>query len=207
MKIPLHYQVSEYDCGPTSLVNALSFLFEREEIPPELLRNIMLYCLDCYNLKGEEGRSGTSRLAMMYLSNWLDGYGKTGRLPISSQYVSGNDVYIGPGSKLNHALQCNGVVVVRLFLDEWHFILLTGKGEQVVLAFDPYLSTELFDEHPEISLELDPWHYNRIIPDKCLNQVEEVLYALGPKEMREAVIIYNENTRKSLPEQQIEYYI
>ncbi|MGM9530068.1 MAG: peptidase C39, partial [Phascolarctobacterium sp.] len=167
MKIPLHYQVSNYDCGPTSLVNALSYLFEREEIPPELLRNIMLYCLDCYNLQGEEGRSGTSRLAMMYLSNWLDGYGKTGRLPISSQYVSGSDVYIGPGSKLNHALQCNGVVVVRLFLDEWHFILLTGKGDQVVLAFDPYLSTELFEEHPEISLEYDPWHYNRIIPDAC----------------------------------------
>ena len=66
MKIPLHYQVSNYDCGPTSLVNALSVLFEREDIPPELIRNIMLYCLDCYNLQGEEGRSGTSRLAMMY---------------------------------------------------------------------------------------------------------------------------------------------
>lgn len=207
MKIPLHYQVSNYDCGPTSLVNALSYLFEREDIPPELLRNIMLYCLDCYNLQGEEGRSGTSRLAMMYLSNWLDGYGKTGRLPISSQYLSGSDVYIGIGSKINHALQCNGVVVVRLFLDEWHFILLTGKGDQVVLAFDPYLSTELFEEHPEISLEYDPWHYNRIIPDACFNREEELLYALGPKEMREAVIIYNENTRKSLPEQQIEYYI
>ena len=73
MKIPLHYQVSNYDCGPTSLVNALCVLFEREDIHPELIRNIMLYCLDCYNLQGEEGRSGTSRLAMMYLSNWMNG--------------------------------------------------------------------------------------------------------------------------------------
>lgn len=47
MKNPLHYQFSEYDCGPTSMQNAISFLFEREEIPPEVLRNIMLYCLDC----------------------------------------------------------------------------------------------------------------------------------------------------------------
>ena len=105
MKIPLHYQVSNYDCGPTSLVNALCVLFEREDIPPELIRNIMLYCLDCYNLQGEEGRSGTSRLAMMYLSNWMDGYGKTGRLPIASEYVTGRDVFIGPGSKINQALQ------------------------------------------------------------------------------------------------------
>lgn len=34
MKIPLHYQITEYDCGPTSLLNGLSFLFEREEIHP-----------------------------------------------------------------------------------------------------------------------------------------------------------------------------
>ena len=32
--------------------NAISFLFEREEIPPEVLRNIMLYCLDCYSSEG-----------------------------------------------------------------------------------------------------------------------------------------------------------
>lgn len=34
MKNPLHYQLSEYDCGPTSMMNALAYLFEREEIPP-----------------------------------------------------------------------------------------------------------------------------------------------------------------------------
>ena len=42
MKNPLHYQLTEYDCGPTSLLNAVNYLFEREEIPPEIVRNIML---------------------------------------------------------------------------------------------------------------------------------------------------------------------
>ena len=42
MKNPLHYQLSEYDCGPTSMMNALAYLFEREEIPPEAIRNMML---------------------------------------------------------------------------------------------------------------------------------------------------------------------
>ena len=55
MKNPLRYQLSEYDCGPTSMLNALAFLFEREDIPPEAVRNIMLYCLDCY---GSDGVSG-----------------------------------------------------------------------------------------------------------------------------------------------------
>ena len=86
MKNPLRYQLSEYDCGPTSMLNALAFLFEREDIPPEAVRNIMLYCLDCYGSDGVSGKSGTSCAAMMFLSNWLNGFGKIGRLHISTQY-------------------------------------------------------------------------------------------------------------------------
>ena len=85
MKNPPRYQLSEYDCGPTSMLNALAFLFEREDIPPEAVRNIMLYCLDCYGSDGVSGKSGTSCAAMMFLSNWLNGFGKIGRLHISTQ--------------------------------------------------------------------------------------------------------------------------
>lgn len=95
MKNPLRYQLSEYDCGPTSMLNALAFLFEREDIPPEAVRNIMLYCLDCYGSDGVSGKSGTSCAAMMFLSNWLNGFGKIGRLHISTQYLSGPAVNFG----------------------------------------------------------------------------------------------------------------
>ncbi len=33
MKNPLNYQTTEYDCGPTTLINAISFLFEKEGNP------------------------------------------------------------------------------------------------------------------------------------------------------------------------------
>lgn len=49
MKVPFSYQKTEFDCGPTSLTNALSFLFDREEIPPEMIRRIMAYCLDGFD--------------------------------------------------------------------------------------------------------------------------------------------------------------
>ena len=55
MKNPLRYQMTEYDCGPTSLLNAVSFLFEREQIPPELVRSVMLFCLDCFGADGAAG--------------------------------------------------------------------------------------------------------------------------------------------------------
>lgn len=76
MKSPLRYQISDYDCGPTSMLNAVSFLFEREQIPPELIRNIMLFSLDAFSPDGAFGKSGTSCTAMMFLSNWLSGLDK-----------------------------------------------------------------------------------------------------------------------------------
>ena len=146
MKNQLHYQLSEYDCGPTSLLNAISFLFEREEIPPEILRNIMLYSLDCYGSEGAPGKSGTSCTAMMFLSNWLDGYGRTGNLPISSQYISGKAVVVHQDSKINDALRRGGVAVVRLYYDVAHYVLLTEERDGNVLMFDPYYQMEAFPQ-------------------------------------------------------------
>ena len=87
MKNPLHYQISEYDCGPTSMLNAIIYLFDREQIPPDIIRSIMLYCLDCYGACGAPGKSGTSCAAMMFLSNWLNGCGTAGLLSISSRFI------------------------------------------------------------------------------------------------------------------------
>ena len=127
MKNPLHYQFSEYDCGPTSMQNAISFLFDREEIPPEVLRNIMLYCLDCYSSEGVPGKSGTSCAAMMFLSNWLNSMGNLGILPVKSRYLSGKEVYLGNESYVNDALRRGGAVVLRLFSDEWTMFFLQAK--------------------------------------------------------------------------------
>lgn len=44
-------------------MNAIIYLFEREQIPPDLIRNIMLYCLDGYGAEGAPGKSGTTRAA------------------------------------------------------------------------------------------------------------------------------------------------
>ena len=91
MKNPLHYQISEYDCGPTSMLNAIIYLFDRDEIPPEVIRNTMLYCLDCYSKEGIPGKRGTSRAAMMFLSNWLNEFGNLGMMTVSSEYLSGSE--------------------------------------------------------------------------------------------------------------------
>lgn len=206
MKNPLHYQLSEYDCGPTAVLNAVSFLFERDQIPPEVIRNIMLYCLDCYGTDGVSGKKGTSAVAMMFLSNWLDGFGKVGRLSVSSQYISGRSVYLGEDSLLNDAIRRRGVAVVRLFLDEWHYVLLTGLEDDRVMMFDPYYIDQPFEQKDIQMITDHPSEYNRIMPQSYLNCEEETLYAMGPVEGREAVLLFNEDI-KLTPEKTIEYFI
>lgn len=206
MKNPLHYQLSEYDCGPTTMLNAMSYLFEREELYPELIRNIMVYSLDCYGSEGTPGKSGTSRMAMMFLSNWINGFGEIRHLPVTSRYLSGKSVYLGSESYVSDALRRGGVAVVRLYLEEAHYVLLTGIKDGKILVFDPYYQAEPF-EQKDILLDLDhPMEYNRIVPESYFNQETEEVYAFGPWEGREAVLLFNERT-KLVPEKSIEYFI
>ena len=206
MKNPLHYQLTECDCGPTTMMNAISFLFEREKIPPEIIRNIMLYCLDCYGEEGEPGKHGTSRMAMLFLSNWLCQFGKIGRLSVKTRYLSGKCVYLGKESYINEVLHRGGVVVLRLLYEVEHYVLLTGEKDGLIYLFDPYYEEEPYKE-PDIVMAWDhPFEYNRIVPMKYFNHEENTTYALGPEEEREAVLIFNKET-ELIPEKTIEYFI
>ena len=206
MKNPLHYQLTEYDCGPTSMLNAINFLFKREEIPPEILRNIMLYCLDCYGSEGSPGKSGTSRTAMMFLSHWLEGFGQTGKLAVSSQYLSGESVVLQKDSKIIDTLHRGGVAVVRLYYDVEHYVLLTGEQDGNIYMFDPYYEETPFPQKDIIVTLEHPFSYNRIVPMSYFNQEDHELYSMGEPAFREAVLLFNEKT-KLTAEKTIEYFI
>lgn len=199
MKVPLRYQITEYDCGPTSLLNGLSFLFEREEIPPEVVRNIMLFCLDSYGADGFSGKRGTSHAAMQFLSHWLDGFGQTGRLPLKSAYLSGQDVNLGQNGRIRDALMRGGAAVVRVDLEGWHYILLTGIEGDSVFAFDPYRADDAAME--EVSEK-----YNRRLSARVMESTSIRSYAFGPIEEREAVLLFNGRTVLT-EEETVEYMI
>ena len=206
MKVPLRYQMTEYDCGPTSLLNALSYLFEREEIPPEVVRNIMLFCLDSYGTDGFYGKSGTSHTAMQFLSHWLDGFGQTGRLSVSSRYLSGQEVNFGQNSFLTDALHRGGAAVVRVDLDGWHYILLTELADGQVRAFDPYRVKDAGDFAAAGGEPGHPESCNRVIPVEQMERTDLSPYAMGPAEGREAVILFNGKTVLT-EEKTVEYMI
>ena len=213
MKNLLNYQSSEYDCGPVTLTNAIRYLFDREVLYPDIIKYIMLYCLDSYNEKGEIGKLGTSASAMMFLANWMNQFGKMKNFPITCEFLSGDDVHISQDSKILCALQQGGVVVLRLYLEVAHYVLLTGIEGDSLYIFDPYYEEEddpEFDEEyydPGITLINDqPKRANRLISIERLNRTTKNFYEMGPYDIREAVIIFNTDTRL-LPENTIDYFI
>ena len=206
MKNPLRYQISEYDCGPTSMLNAVSYLFPREAIPPEVIRSIMLYCLDCFGADGAYGKCGTSCTAMMFLSNWLNGFGQVGQLPISSRYLSGREVNFAQNGRLRDALHRGGAAVVRVDFEGWHYVLLTDVRDEQVYLFDPYYRAEPFRDAALQMVTDRPAEYNRIVPVGYLEREIQDVYALGPLEGREAILLFNERTRLT-EEKTVEYMI
>lgn len=205
MKVPLRYQMTEYDCGPTSLLNAMSFLFEREELLPELVRNIMLYSLDSYGADGCSGKSGTSHAAMMFLSHWLESFGKTGQLDIRSMYLTGREVNWSQHSRLRSALLRGGCAVVRLDLDSWHYVLVTGLDGENVRLFDPYQMPEPFSLDG-VQIVQDQYACNRIVPAGMFESEDIHPYAFGPYDTREAVLLFNGKTMLT-EENTVEYFI
>ena len=171
MKTPLHYQISEYDCGPTTMMNAMSFLFTREQLLPEIVQHIMLYSLDAYNAKGETGRSGTSRMAMMFLSNWLTQFGKACQFPVACKYLSQDAVYLGGDSELTQTLRCHGAVIVRLNYGGDHYVLLTEQEGEQVSMFDPYFRKRPFIQEDIALIDSEPFKRNRIVTIDRLNEI------------------------------------
>jgi hypothetical protein len=213
MKNLLNYQSSEYDCGPVALTNAIRYLFDREVIYPDVIKYIMLYCLDSYNEEGEVGKRGTSASAMMFLSNWLNQFGHMKNFPIACEFLSGEDVYLAQNSRIIGALQQGGCVVLRLFLDVGHYVLLTGIEDDSLYLFDPYYEEpddpELDDEYLSEGITFitdQPKRANRLVSMERLNRTTEGFYEMGPLDIREALIVFNQDTRLT-PDATIDYFI
>ena len=202
MKNLLNYQTSEYDCGPASLLNGIRYFFEREEIVPDLVKFIMLYCMDSYNEAGELCKHGTSAAAMNYMASWMNHFGRVKKFPIACEFFTGEEVVISPESRIGLALKKGGAVVVHVFLEVPHYVLLTGMEDGRVLLFDPFYEElddpELDEEYDtdEIAFLLDcPKKANRSVSMERMNRTTKDYYEMGEYACREAFIMYNTTLR------------
>ncbi|MBO5560725.1 MAG: peptidase C39, partial [Firmicutes bacterium] len=116
------------------------------------------------------------------------------------------EVYISRDSKIAVCLQQGGAVVSRVMLGGWHYVLLTGIDEEFVYLFDPYFRKNPFKEDGIEMINNAPTKWNRKVRFDIMNKSGKTNYALGEPEIRETMLIYNTDTRRTA-ENSIEYFI
>ncbi|MCI9063677.1 MAG: hypothetical protein HFJ17_03650 [Clostridia bacterium] len=161
-KTPLSYQITEYDCGQTTFLNALRYLFKRSEIEPRIMKMVMQNTLDKSNSKGEIGKGGTSIYAIEFLSQWLNDISNVSDMKIETKIIKGEDV----NTYNEDLLQCldkGGVAIFSVWQSEKHYVLCTKIDEKYVYMFDPYyLNINYYDNEEECEIIKDrPFEFNR----------------------------------------------
>ncbi len=195
MKSPLSYQQSEYDCAPVTFLNAFSFLCEREEIDPLLIKAIYQQSLDSVDARGNPGKHGTSEQAVASLATWINQYSSQTGLGIVCKYLSRNEItsenlYITDGVKLG------GVLLACIhFAGSYHYVLVTGLDDKFVYFFDPYYMTVDPREIEFAWISDQPLKMNRRVNKDVFFGVESRPYALGEIAKREGVLIRREKAK------------
>ncbi|MBQ3297716.1 MAG: C39 family peptidase [Bacilli bacterium] len=163
MKIPLRYQNTEYDCGTTSFVNALAYIYEREDIPVELLKAIYRFTLDVDGKDGIEGTGGTSRKHAELLAKYFTEYAnKNDEFDINCKILYGKDVTL---EKMKKTLDDNGVIIARCWQDAEHYVLITKIDDNFAYIFDPYyLKEDYYVKDDDVAIVLhEAFTHNRLV--------------------------------------------
>ena len=196
-KVPLQYQVSEYDCVPTTFINALAYLFDRRSIPPLVIRHIYIYSLDSVSSGGRIGIGGTSSHAIRLLGHWLGAY-KTRKFSVSTEYLEGEQVHLQGDSKIISCLRdAKGVALCHIHLGgrDWHYILATELEKGWVHAFDPYWRQALrgLDGKVCVLKNTDGRSPNVAIKRDWLDSVSnQRRFCLGTRRNRECLLMWRE---------------
>jgi len=194
LKIPLNYQRSEYDCVPTTFLNALSYLCDREEIDPVIIKAIYRHSLDSRDSHGNPGKRGTSEQAVKSLAIWVNEYSRKIGLGIHCKFLSTKKITL-ESSLITTRVNLGGVLLACIhFAGSYHYVLVTGLDEHFAYVFDPYYRTVNSEEQEFDFITSQPLNMNRRVRKEVFFGVESQPYALGEVSKREGVLMYREKT-------------
>jgi hypothetical protein len=188
MKVPMRYQNTEYDCGTTSFVNAIAYLFDREDVPVELLKAIYRYTLDV-ETEGIIGKGGTSRTHAEMLAKYFVKFAnETKGFNLKCKILSKDQVNLDDMKK---CLDNNGVIVARCWMEVEHYVIITKIDDNFAYLFDPYyLDEDYYYGDDEVAIALhQTFTHNRVVKLTRLMSEEYKDFSLLPVNDREVILI------------------
>ena len=189
MKVPLRYQNTEYDCGTTSFVNALAYLYDREDVPVELLKSIYKFTLDVEGKDGVVGKGGTSRKHAELLAKYFSGYANENKyFNIHCKILYGKNVTL---ERMESTLKNNGVIVARCWQEGEHYVLITKIDDTFAYIFDPYyLEEDYYVNDEDVAIVLhETFTHNRVVKISRLFDESHKDFSLLETKKRSVILI------------------
>lgn len=189
MKIPLRYQNTEYDCGTTTFVNALAYLYDREDIPVELLKKIYKITLDVKDSEGIIGKGGTSRSHAELLSKYFAEYAnQNDNFDLECEILTSDKINI---EYMKNNLNRKSVIIARCWQDGEHYVLITKIDDIFAYIFDPYyLEEDYYTQDSDVAIVLhETFSHNRLVKIERLFDESKKDFSLLEKKNRSVIIL------------------
>lgn len=197
MKIPLNYQQSEYDCVPVTFLNAFSYLCEREEIDPVLIKEIYRRSMDSHDAQGNPGRKGTSEQAVKELASWINLHSSKTGLGVCCRFLSTGQL-TSDNCSISERIGVSGALMACIhFAGSYHYVLVTGIDEHFVYLFDPYYIALNPQENDFSFITDQPLTMNRRVKKEVFFGTESRPYALAEVSKREGVLVFRGKSEKA----------
>lgn len=193
-KTPLDYQITEYDCGTTTLFNALRYLFKRDEISPEVYKFIMQYTLDNTNSSGEIGKGGTSIYSLNFISEWLNINSANKGMKMTCENLKKDEISMY-NPKLEEKIKKGAVAILRIYQEYEHYCLLTKLDKEYAYVFDPYyLNINYYDNDDDVEIiKNKPFEFNRKVRRERMEEKTKKDFALVRSKNAQIIIIEKKN--------------
>lgn len=196
MKTAFRQQATNFDCAPTSIINALKYLFNRKDIPPFVLQRIYKDCLDI------EAFRGTSSGAMHDIAHWLNAYRehRFKQFAVKTQFIRGKQVHLRHNSKILRCIEEGGAALLCVHASKrtWHYITCIHTEGDWLYCYDPappskrsgkqdYVEcfAEARGQQPNVRIRSD-WLDREIGKD---SSHDECIYVFGDYENRESLLL------------------
>lgn len=180
MKVPLRYQMTEKDSGKTTLLNTISYLFDREILDNSLIKSIYKHTISENNILVSQ------ETICDFAKNILD------KKKYNLELYKLDKEEVNIKTIKEYMKDDNTIMIIHVTLfGKSHYCLATSIDPNYIYLFDPYyLDETYFDDYRMIELVYDnPFSFNRKVNIKRFNSMSMSDYSLGPVEHRECLII------------------
>ncbi|MBT0664497.1 hypothetical protein KI809_09315 [Geobacter pelophilus] len=165
MKSNFRQQVSNYDCTPSCIINGLSYLFHRHEVPPFIVYRVYKDCLD-----GDASR-GTSERATREMAYLLNSYRdpRYKSFAVEAKLIYGTQVHLRKKSKIIGCIEDGGAALLCVHSSNnfWHYILAFYHEDGWLHCFDPSPRTRRYLNNDAVQFDLNSGHQEANLLIRC----------------------------------------